>query len=252
MTRYILVGLILIVTASIANAQLQLTAESGLAFNGYNDVRYFNKDSDMGTLFSLTDDFEVTQPVVYARFELKWRIADKHVVELTAAPLAFDYEKRSEKIIDFGERQFGTSNVMARYEFNTYRVSYRYRWISNEKWYLDAGASVLMRDARISLRDDNMPVSASEETTDLGFVPLISFDFRYNCNETLSLMLKGDALVGSQGRAEDVLLGVNKELFNEHWNLRAGYRIIEGGADVSQVYNFSLIHFAAVGLTYEF
>jgi len=246
---FITLSIILFVSPKLLLAQLTLTAESGLAFNGYNNVRYFNKENDKGTLFSLTDDFETTQPVVYARFELKWRFANKNVIELTAAPLAFDYTKNDNSLINFGENQFGaTGSVDGRYEFNTYRASYRYVWIDKDKWYFDAGASVLIRDARISLQEDN----TAEETTDLGFVPLISFDLRYHCSESLSFLLKGDALVGTQGRAEDVLIGINKQIFNEHFNLRAGYRIIEGGADVSQVYNFSLIHFAAVGLSYQF
>ena len=39
------------------NAQVNLTAESGLAINGYNDVAYPNANSNRRTRFSLTDDF---------------------------------------------------------------------------------------------------------------------------------------------------------------------------------------------------
>ncbi|MBK7711757.1 MAG: hypothetical protein IPJ37_13005 [Bacteroidales bacterium] len=32
------------------------------------------------------------------------------------------------------------------------------------------------------------------------------------------------------------------------FGLRAGYRILEGGADNDEVYNFALFHYASVGL----
>jgi hypothetical protein len=35
-------------------------------------------------------------------------------------------------------------------------------------------------------------------------------------------------------------------------SLKAGYRMIEGGADVPQVYNFTMLHFLAVGPVFEF
>jgi hypothetical protein len=34
--------------------------------------------------------------------------------------------------------------------------------------------------------------------------------------------------------------------------LRAGYRILEGGANVEEAYNFALIHFFGAGLHYTF
>lgn len=116
------------------------------------------------------------------------------------------------------------------------------------KWRVGLGASVLMRDARIALSQG----AISEETTDLGFVPLVSFDVRYRATNAFHIVMKGDALVGSQGRAEDIFIGMNHSLFKPGLSYRFGYRIIEGGADVDQVYNFSLIHFAAVGISYLF
>ena len=75
----------------------------------------------------------------------------------------------------------------------------------------------------------------------------MSLDTRYAFNSNLSLALKGDALVGPVGRAEDVFLGFVYQP-SSRVGVRAGYRLIEGGADVDQVYNFAFIHFAALGL----
>lgn len=230
--------------------QFNLTIESGLAMNGYNDVQYFNEEGNKGDRFSLTEDFETQQPKVYARIEAQFQFLDKNIIEITAAPLAFAYEKNNASAIVFGEHTFGENgiSVTGRYEFNTYRLSYRYQFIDAHRWSLSAGGTALLRDASISLSENGL----REKTTDLGVVPLLSFDLRYKYSKEIELLLKGDALVGSQGRAEDILLGVQYDFKPQGLSARAGYRIIEGGADVSQVYNFSLIHFASVGLQYSF
>jgi|3_EtaG_2_1085321.scaffolds.fasta_scaffold32449_2 opacity protein-like surface antigen len=243
-------ALFLYFLSSPSFAQLSVTVESGVAFNGSNDVRYFNEEGNKGDLFSLTDDFTPQQSQLYARIEVQFRFLEKNIIELTAAPLAFDYEKNSGTSIQFGENEYGLSGntVTGRYEFNTYRASYRYQFIDTEKWNLSAGATVLVRDARIALSENGI----EDETTDLGVVPLLSFDGRYKYSENLEFLLKGDALVGPQGRAEDVLLGLQYKFKADGLSARAGYRIIDGGANVSQVYNFALIHFASVGLQYKF
>lgn len=237
----------LILTVQIGFAQVTLTVESGAAFNGYNDVRFGNEEGNMGTLFSLTDDFSNQAAVPYLRLEAKWRFAGRNTIELTAAPLAFEFSGLEIPVI-FGDRLFDGPNVDARYEFNTYRLSYRYLLVNSDKWKVGLGASVLMRDARIALSQG----SVAEETTDLGFVPLISFDVRYEASKTISLLLKGDGLLGPVGRAEDVFIGIEQQIFAPGLKYRLGYRIIEGGADVAQVYNFSLINFAAIGISYTF
>ncbi|WKK80736.2 porin family protein [Marivirga arenosa] len=242
--------LIVTLTSFSAKAQFDLTLESGAAFNGYNDVRYANAEGNKGDLFSLTDDFEVNQPVIYARIEANFRFLDRNIIELTAAPLAFDYTKTSTENIVFGAHTYGLSNdeVSGCYEFNTYRASYRYQFIDSDQWYLSAGATVLIRDARIALSESNL----EDETTDLGVVPLLSFNLKHYTSDNFHLLLKGDALVGTVGRAEDILIGGEYQFGDSNLSARAGYRIIEGGADIAQVYNFSLIHFASVGLQYSF
>jgi len=249
MKHFLIVLSCIFISQQAVQAQISITAESGLAINGYNKVRFFNETGNKGDLFSLTDDFSTTKPTAYARIELKWQFLDRNIIELTAAPLAFDYSGLQLNSLRFGDNIYSATGAetTARYEFNTYRASYRYQFIQSEKWRLSAGASLLVRDARIAVAQGNL----SEETTDLGFVPLVSFDISYLCSEKINFILKGDALVGPVGRAEDVLLGATYQLVDEHLKLRAGYRIIEGGADVSQVYNFSLIHFAALGLSYS-
>ena len=69
--------------------------------------------------------------------------------------------------------------------------------------------------------------------------------------EKIGILFEGDALAAPQGRAEDVLLAGTYK-FSDHFLFRLGYRILEGGADNDEVYNFALFHYASAGLTYTF
>jgi hypothetical protein len=79
-------------------------------------------------------------------------------------------------------------------------------------------------------------------------VPLLSFRFAWRFAPPFALVVDGDALAAPQGRAEDVLAAVEVAL-RDGVAVRAGYRIIEGGADNAEVYTFALIHLVGVGLT---
>jgi hypothetical protein len=66
-------------------------------------------------------------------------------------------------------------------------------------------------------------------------------------DEKFGILLEGDALAAPQGRAEDVLIAATYS-FSDHLGLKAGYRILERGADNDEVYNFALFNYASVGL----
>jgi hypothetical protein len=239
----LLTALLIFSTFHIAFAQLKISTESGLAFTQYNDVRAPNGGGELGTFFSLKNDFTDTQTPIYFRAEAAYLLADKHTIELTAVPLVVESTGLNLPTLSFEGKEFTAGNATGRYQFNTYRLAYRYKFINKEKFQLSAGATLLVRDAEISLSQNEIFAS----NTDLGFVPLLSFDTRYDFNSKLSLALKGDALVGPVGRAEDVFLGLVYQA-SSRVGIRAGYRVIEGGADVDQVYNFAFFHFASVGL----
>lgn len=235
---------IILLSASTTYAQLTIELESGAAFNEYNDVRTPNNDDQQGTLFSLTDDFDVQQPVVFFRASVAYTIADRHTIAAVAAPLAFEYDNTTLRDFRFEGRPFGGAPVTARYEFNTYRLSYRYRLVDQEKVRLALGVTGLLRDAKIELTQGG----ESTKNTDLGFVPLLSIDFNYRFTDRFDFVLSGDALVGPQGRAEDIFGGFAYQVVDDRLALKLGYRLLEGGADVSSVYNFTYVHFADVGI----
>ncbi|MHA7131902.1 hypothetical protein [Algoriphagus namhaensis] len=242
--RLLLIIFLLTVPLTL-KGQFSLSLESGTAFSGYNDVRVPNGDQAQGTLFSLHDDFD-PEPTAFFRVEFSYLIADRHIVELTAAPLQLDYSDAQVGEIDFANTDFSGENIDGSYQFNTYRASYRYRLVNQSKLKFDLGATLLLRDARIALSQNGIQA----EDTDLGLVPLLSFHLDYAAGSKWNLLLKGDALVGPQGRAEDIFAGALYRLGDGNWQLKGGYRLIEGGADVEQVYNFALIHFADLGVVY--
>lgn len=56
---------------------------------------------------------------------------------------------------------------------------------------------------------------------------------------------------GTRGRAIDILLGLEAAP-RETLRIGLGYRILEGGADVDQVYTFALFHHLAFTLSWQF
>lgn len=229
-------------------AQFTISVETGVAFNGYNDVQAPNTPDNQGTRFSLTDDFTPTQPIPFIRAEASYLLNSKHRFAVTVVPLSFDYEKNGNDLINFEEGFFGANNVTGSYQFNTYRATYRYRLVNREKTKVELGLTGLLRDAKIQLTEGN----TTKKNTDLGVVPLVSFYLNQSFSPNFSAELSGDALVGPQGRAEDIFAGFRINLLQDKVQTKVGYRIIEGGADVDQVYNFSLFHFASVGLSATF
>lgn len=109
------------------------------------------------------------------------------------------------------------------------------------------GFSGKIRDAEITLRNESVRASK----TNVGFVPLINFRLYWQMHDQFGLLFRGDALAAPQGRAEDVLLA-GTYLFSDQIQLRCGYRILEGGADNDEVYNFTMLHYATFGLSYTF
>jgi hypothetical protein len=146
--------------------------------------------------------------------------------------------------VQFQDKTFGANTPLdAEWKFNSYRLTYRYDFAKSEEMEFGLGLTAKIRDARISLSGGGV----SSAKTNVGFVPLINFRFLWNPGSTVGLLIEGDALAAPQGRAEDVLAAVVFRL-SDSYIMRAGYRILEGGADNDKVYNFSLLNYAVLGV----
>ena len=133
------------------------------------------------------------------------------------------------------------------YKFNSYRLTYRYNIIHKPRLEFGLGFTAKIRDAKIALSS----VGQTSEKDNVGFVPIINFRLLWKIDEDLGLLLEGDALAAPQGRAEDVSIAATYKL-SDKLGIRAGYRILEGGADNDEVYNFALFHYALAGISYTF
>jgi len=227
-----------------AKAQARIDLESGLVFTGYNNVRI---PGDEGTRFSLKDDL-VSEPAYFFRLRAGYTIKSRHTLSLLYAPLQTRSDGSMPHDVLFeGELFPANTELEGTYKFNSYRLTYRYDIVKNPGLEFGLGITAKIRDAKIALSSSAL----TSEKTNVGFVPLINFRLMWNIDEQFGLLLQGDALAAPQGRAEDVLLAATFDL-TENIRIRAGYRILEGGADNEEVYNFSLFNYASAGITYTF
>ena len=238
---------ILLLTFSFSisvKAQAQIDLESGLVFTGYNNVRI---PGDQGTLFSLKDDLQAKTKIFY-RLRVSYTIKSRHTISLLYAPLETKSEGSVANDIFFEGVLFpANTKLNGTYKFNSYRLTYRYKIVISSKIDFGLGFTAKIRDAKISLSSPGL----TSEKTNVGFVPIINFKLLWKIDDKFGLLLDGDALAAPQGRAEDVLIAATYHL-SDNFDIRAGYRILEGGADNDEVYNFALFNYASVGITYTF
>jgi hypothetical protein len=216
--------------------------ESGIVLSGYNDIQIPN---NTGTKLSLTDDLSTdTKP--FARLTVEYSFRDRHTLSALFAPLSLRANGQIDQEVLFDETRFpGGSDFNALYKFNSYRLTYRYALHRSNSLSVGLGFTGKIRDAAVVLEAAGM----RDEYTNVGFVPLLNFKLEYNLANRFSAILAGDALAspGGQGRAEDVSAMIHYQV-NKSFRLKAGYRVLEGGADVDDVYSFALLHYVAAGI----
>jgi len=119
--------------------------------------------------------------------------------------------------------------------------------VRTRRFGLDLGLTAKVRDAEISLDYVLVRVPGASKTN-TGLVPLVSFRADWQLGPRLGLVLDGDALGVPQGRAEDVMAALRIG-FGDRVDARVGYRVLEGGSDVDEVYGFALFHYVVAGIT---
>lgn len=218
--------------------------ENGLALPGYNDVQI---PRDTGTLFSLSEDLE-TDPGYFFRLRLGFQWKSRHTLSLFASPFSLRAAGSVAEELAFFDEVFGPNVPLTGvYKFSSYRLTYRYDLVRKGQWRVGIGFTAFIRDAAIKIEGEGK----TSNKTNVGFVPLLNFRVLWQFREKWGLLLEGDAAAAKQGRAEDVLLALQYRI-SDRVALRAGYRILEGGADVEEVYNFALVHFLSAGIIYTF
>jgi hypothetical protein len=223
----------------------EIQLEAGPVWQTTNDVQIPNTDA--GTRFSLVD-LAGKGPWLAPRAYLTWNIRPRHSVRLLVAPLSYTESGEFAEPVDFeGETFEAGAATDATYKFNSYRATYAYRFHSGESWTWWVGFTAKIRDAKIKLAQSGN----SSEKTDLGFVPLLHLRGAYRFSQAWQVLLDVDALAGGPGRAEDAALKLSRAI-SANLSMSLGYRTVEGGADVDEVYSFAWLHYAVISASYRF
>jgi hypothetical protein len=240
----IMISAVLIICSIAVKAQGVIDLETGIIGTGYNNVRI---PGDQGTLFSLKNDL-IARSAFFYRVRLSYTIKSRHTLSLLYAPLKTKSTGQMTDNILFEGISFpSNTDLTGTYKFNSYRLTYRYEIVRRPGFEFGLGITAKIRDASIALKSPNL----IREKTNVGFVPLINFRLWWRMNEKFGLLVDGDALAAKQGRAEDVLIAATYNI-SDHFGLKAGYRILEGGADNDEVYNFALFNYASMGCFIHF
>jgi hypothetical protein len=246
--RYALLVTALVLTSGSLTADdstFVVEIEMGPAWQNRNDVQIPNDES--GTRFAL-DGIAGTGPWVAGRATLTWNMTQRSSLHVIAAPFSYTETGLLDEPVDFvGERYEADMPVAATYQFNSWRLGYRYRFFESDKWTLRGGGTLKVRDAKVELRQGE----TTSRDTDVGFVPLLSFGADYRPADRWHLIFDFEGLAGGPGRAFDTALKVGYDL-NDRWSITGGYRLLEGGADTDDVYNFAWFNYVVVSGVYRF
>jgi len=224
------------------SAEIEL--ETGAVWQTRNDVAV---PGDTGTRFAL-DDVTGSGPFAFARLNAAWNLAGRHGLRFVIAPLSFDGTGTLPNPVDFAGSAFEAGvPTEARYRFDSYRATYRYRVHDGERWRWWIGGTLKIRDAAISLRQADI----SAEKSNVGVVPLFYASGEGYVGAHWRFVLDFDGLAAPQGRAFDLALKMVRD-FESGWSVGAGYRTLEGGADNDEVYSFAWLHYALVSASYRF
>lgn len=212
-----------------------LEVEAGPAWQSRNDVQVPNEAP--ATRFSLVDAVG-RGPWPAARVYLECRLDGRRSLRALYAPLTIEEDGALAAPVTFAGQALAAGPARATYRFDSYRLSYRQRFHEGARWTWWWGFTAKVRDARVALAQDGR--QAIKDNT--GFVPLLHLAGEWRPAPGWSLALDADALAGGPGRAEDVSLKLGRDV-SGRVRLAAGYRLVEGGADVDEAYAFAWLHY---------
>ncbi len=147
----------------------------------------------------------------------------------------------------FADEVFSAGAIKGAYKFDVVKISYRYALEPRGNWQWKIGFTGLIRDANVALRQG--AISANDDN--VGFAPLFYMGAEYRFPRSWRLRFDFDGLAGGPGRAFDLAF---KATYNvgENWQVGAGYRLLEGGVDTDDVYNFAWVNYLLLEVGYQF
>lgn len=226
------------------NYHWNIGIETGAVWQNRNDVQI---PGDTGTRFSLTE-LVGEGPFAFYRLELFFDIKPRHQLRFLIAPFRYTESGVLSDNVFFVDQAFASGQVTeATYQFNSYRITYRYLFSEGPWWRWWIGATAKIRDAEIALQQGMI----SARDSDVGLVPLLNLYGDYQFANKWRFIIDFDGLVGPQGRALDLGLKLQYDI-TKQWYLGGGIRSLEGGVDNDEVFNFTWVNYAVVNAGYQF
>lgn len=247
MRSWILICIVGIFTwTASAQSEWSLSLLPQVAFGGRNTVTYPN-DGQTNRI-SLSEEFNKVNKGSFApRIELGYRYK-RHFVQVNASLLRAKYTGMNLYSMRYGETVFSAgTQIDAVYRFNAYCIGYLYRLVDRERLTFDIGATLLIRDAKISMEGGDEKSSY----TNVGVAPLLSYSLEWKALRDISLLTYGDAFGIKKGRAETIFAGIRYD-FTPRISGLLGYRILEGGSDTSDIRTYATFHYASFGIRMNF
>ena len=225
-----------------ANAQTFVNLESGAFFTNTNDIRYGSN----GTLISLKNDFQ-TPVSPFLRLRIGFLTDEKNHFSILYAPLKIvETGTLANDILFDGNNFKANMPIEAVYMFNSYRFTYNRRIINKDNFNFGLGLSAKIRDAGVSLKNSEL----FKENFNVGFAPLINLIANWDISQKMGVNFFGEGIAASKGRAIDISLS-GRYTFSESLQGNFGYRLLEGGANGTDRYNFIQLHFIFASLNYS-
>ena len=225
------------------NAQTFINLESGVFFTNINDIRNGNN----GTLISLKNDFK-TPVSPFLRLRFGYLSNGKNHFSLLYAPLKIVETGTLEKDILVDGKNFKANiPIEVVYKFNSYRFTYNRIIISKDNFKFGLGLSAKIRDAGVSFKNREL----LSENFSIGFAPLMNLLANWDISKKMGVDFFGEFIATSKGRAIDLSLS-ERYSFTKNLQGNIGYRLLEGGANGTYLYNFIQLHFIFVSLNYSF
>lgn len=214
-----------------------------------NDQRY----GETGTAFSAATVGQTRTLAVGQRISAEGRWGGKHAAIFLWAPFELNTRVALPGAITFRDATFAQGQVVdSRYLFDGFRGSYLYEVACGERWQLEGGVSLQIRNAQVALASVDGTRYASE--SDIGFVPALKGRFRYTLPQGPYTVLELDGLssfgaFGVPGGIYDGVVAIGAPL-RPGLNGELRLRWLGGGAEVRnrQIYNWGDFVSATAGL----
>ena len=233
-------------SAYAANSQsVEVRLSVGSSYQVKNDVQ--SPNSALGTRFSLANTVG-EGPLTAVRAQLRWQFKERHGMRVLLAPLSYTESIAFDQAVSYEGQTFTANTPLdATYKFNSWRIGYYYSLVQAERLSLDIGGTLKIRDAEISLKQ-GATASANEN---VGIVPLLYVAATFQLSDHVKIGADLDGLAGGPGRAIDLGLTLDYAL-NDSWALGLDLRVLEGGVDAEETYNFAQFNSASVALYFSY